>query len=326
MTFLKRIILLLAATGFLFSCKHKKKPSMAGEDTVKVSDFIDFFQPLSLPAQFADSILMKKEKDSLLISYKVFTQFVPDSVLSKVFGKGLKPKIYAIGKATVPNAENYLFVKTAIDARRALFVLAFDKKEKFIASLAALRLDQNNMTRQTVTMDRRFSINKSIIRRNADGSTSEGKDVYVLNEPGKNFMMVVTDALEDKPVELINPIDTLPRKQKYAADYGFGKFNLVSIRDGRKADRITFFVHFEKNNGECTGELKGEAILRSPNTAEYRADGDPCILKFTFSGASVSLTEESCGSRRGVQCLFDGSFARKKDNRPPPPKKQVKKK
>ena len=28
-----------------------------------------------------------------------------------------------------------------------------------------------------------------------------------------------------------------------------------------KATGLSFFVHFEKNKGECTGELKGEAII-----------------------------------------------------------------
>ena len=144
--------------------------------------------------------------------------------------------------------------------------------------------------------------------------------MYMLNADSKTFMLIMTDALNDKVTELINPIDTLPRKHKLAADYGTGKMNLVSIRDGRKNDRLTFFIHFEKNNGECTGELKGEAFLKSPTTAEYREGGDPCILKFTFSSTSVSLKEENCGSRRGMQCSFDGSFGRKKWVKPLAPK------
>jgi hypothetical protein len=94
--------------------------------------------------------------------------------------------------------------------------------------------------------------------------------------------------------------------------------NLVSVRDGRKPDRISFFIHVEKNNGDCSGELKGEAMLRAPGTAEYRQDGDPCVLKFIFSKSSVTLKEEGgCGSRRGLQCSFNGSFARKKFSKPP---------
>jgi len=121
--------------------------------------------------------------------------------------------------------------------------------------------------------------------------------------------------LEDRPTELINPIDTLTKKHKYAADYTSGKMNLVSIRDGRRPDRLNFFVHFEKGK-DCSGELKGEAIIRSANTAEYNKDGDPCKLKFIFSSSSVTLKEvEGCGSYRPLNCSFNGSFSKKKINK-----------
>lgn len=318
MTGIRKWVWVLLFPALLTACRHKKKVSLSGEEPVAVSDFIEFFQPLPLPYQVGDTLFSKKEKDSLLISYKIFTQFVPDTIIHKVFGKGAKPKIYALGKAVVPGAETYLFVKSLTADKKAVLILAFDKKQKFIAGMTGLRPDANAATTQSVTLDRRYSITRTLLRKNADGSMSEGKDVYVLNNDAGNFMLIMTDALEDKPMELINPIDTLPRKHKFAADYGTGKMNLVSIRDGRKSDRIRFFVHFEKNNRECTGELKGEAMIRSSNTAEYREDGDPCILKFIFTAGSVMLKEEGCGSRRGLQCLFDGSFPRKKVIKPKP--------
>ena len=290
---------------------------MTGEEPVQVSDFIDFFQPLTLGYQLTDSMFFKKEKDSLLISYKIFTQFVPDSVLNKVYGKTLNPKIFALGKVQEPKAGYYLFVKTISNDRKAFFILAFDNKRRFTSGLTALLPDASPATQQSVIMDRKYTITKTVLRKNANGNMSEGKDVYILNAETKNFMLIMTDPLDDKPTELINPIDTLPRKNKFSADYGSGKMNLVSLRDGRKNDRISFFIHVEKNNGECSGELKGEAMMRSATVAEYREDTDPCILKFIFSSGSVSLKEEGgCGSRRGLQCLFDGSFPRKKEIKP----------
>jgi hypothetical protein len=64
-------------------CKQKKKISLASDETVAINDFIEFFPLLDLPFQFADTIFQKsaKENDSLLISQKVFKEFVPDSVL-----------------------------------------------------------------------------------------------------------------------------------------------------------------------------------------------------------------------------------------------------
>ncbi len=72
-----------------------------------------------------------------------------------------------------------------------------------------------------------------------------------------------------------------------------------------------------KNNGECIGELKGEAILKGTNKAVYREPGEPCVLEFTFTSSSVTVKEtEACGSRRGLRCSFDGVYPRKKDPKP----------
>jgi hypothetical protein len=306
----------LLVFALLAGCKKKKQVSLTGNDPVEVSDFIDFFKTTPLPIQFADSSLQKpkKENDSLLVSNTVFHQFIPDSFFTKVYGKNAKPKIYALGKATGLNKEIYLFVKTIHSGKKAVFIFGFDKKQEFAAGLTALRPDQDASTQQMVIMDRRNSITKTMLRRNKDGTMSEGKDVYALNADSKLFYLVMTDALEDKPTELINPIDTLQRKNKWSADYSNGKMNLVSVRDGRRSGEISFFIHFDKNNGKCTGELKGEAKLVSPNTAEYSRPGDPCKLKFIFSSSSVTLKEiEGCGSYRPLNCAFDGSFAKKKE-------------
>lgn len=326
MPLFRKYLVWLIAIMVIAGCRQKKKPSLSGEEPVEVSDFIDFFSPLALPYQAGDTIFQKKDKDSLLISYKVITQFVPDSVISKVYGKNVKPKIYPIGKTNVSDEKIFLLIKTYNATKKALFVLGFDKKNNFIAGMPVLQPDQLTSTTQSVTVDKRLAITKTVMRKNPDGTTSEGKDVYDLSMTDKKFSLAMTDPLEDK-TELINPIDTLPRKSKYAADYSNGKLNLVSIRDGRKGDRVSFFIHFEKNNGECTGELKGEAMFRTANTAEYRKGGDPCVLKFIFSSSSVTLKEvEGCGSRRGLNCSFDGSFARKRNPKPPATSKTAKKK
>lgn len=312
---LQRYFLLLFSLTLIAGCKSKKA-SLSGEDPVAVSDFIDFFPEKKLPFQVSDSTMLRKEKDSLLISYKVFTQFVPDSILTRIFGKGGRPKMYPLGKVKGGD-DTYLFLKAVAGENRTAFVLGFDKADQFIAAMPFLHLDQASATQQSSVLDTRYSITKNVLKRNADGSISDGKDVYVLNSAAKSFMLIMTDALDDKVTELINPIDTLPRKQKYSADYGSGKMNLVSIRDGRKADRVRFFIHFEKNNGECSGELKGEALLKSPTQAIYREAGDPCSLQFNFAASSVSVKElEGCGSRRGLRCSFDGVYSRKKEIKP----------
>jgi hypothetical protein len=316
----KSWLIVIISVLILLACRHKKKVSLSGEETVSISDFIQSFEPLTLPYQIADTLVAKKRNDTLLISYKVFSNLVPDSILNKVFGKEAKPKIYPLGRVEGPGKETYLFIKALAADRKAAFILCFDKKNNFITGMPVLQPDANPATEQFFIIDKRYTLSKSITRKNANGTTSDGKNVYVLNEPAKSFLLIMTDALDEQTVELINPIESLPKKNKFSGDYVKDKRNLVTVRDNKKPGRITFFVHFERKNN-CTGELKGEASFTSNNAAVYRTGGDFCILQFNFTSSSVSISEtEGCGSHRGPDCVFEGIFPKKKE----PKKKEIK--
>lgn len=306
-------ILFFSSVGLL--CTSKKKPSLSGEEPVAIEDFIDFFEEWKTPVHLEDTFLLKKDFDSLRISREVLTQFVPDSVLNKLLGAKAKPRFYALAK--LPLSETYLLVKTVAGNKRNVLLLAFDRKNEFLAATHFLEPDAVANTRQHSEISRKEEINKHTVRRNANGTVDEGRDVYVLNTASREFTIILTDPLDEKAPELINPIDTLSRKMKYTADYGTGKTNIFSFRDGRRAGRLEFFIHFEKNKGECIGELRGEASMKGPNRAEYREPGEPCALQFTFTSSSVTVKElEPCGSRRGLRCSFDGTYPRKKETKP----------
>ncbi len=49
MAFFRKYLVVVLALVIITGCKQKKKPSLAGEDPVEVSDFIEFFEPLKLP-------------------------------------------------------------------------------------------------------------------------------------------------------------------------------------------------------------------------------------------------------------------------------------
>lgn len=299
----------------ILGCTEKKKILLSGQEPVALADFISFFTPLPRPVTLADSILTKKFPDSLAISIPILQGILPDSVLKPFTSKKEKPQFHAIGKIEVPDAETYVLIHHSSRSKRLVWVLVFDKESVFQSATSFFYPVPKKGIQQSLLIDRKFLFSLLQLRKNADATMSEGKAVYVYNEAAKQFTLIMTEALEDKVEELINPIDTLPATRKYAADYTQGKMNLVSIRDGRKQDRFTFFIHFEKRNGECTGELKGEAFWKSPTKAEYRQAGDPCVLQFIFSSNGVRLQEQNCGSRRNTGCLFDGSFVRKKSSR-----------
>jgi len=304
---------LLLASYLLMGCGTKKKPSLSGTDEVAVGDFIESFELIKPPYEVNDTALTKKEKDSLIIANKIFSQFVPDSVLIKVFGKNAKPKIY-LAKRINDNEVNYLFAKAIANDKKAMLVLCFDKKNNFKAFLPLLVQDANAATVQISGLNRKFEFYQSVLMKKPDGSTAEGKDVYIYNDDAEQFFLIAKDPLDDRVTEVINPIDTLQKKNKFSADYIKDKMNIVSIRDDSKSGRINFFIHFDRNNGECTGELKGVASFTSSNTAIYKQPGDACSLQFNFSSTSVSLKEiEACGAHRGIKCSFDGNYSRKKE-------------
>jgi len=313
---------LLVALYLLTGCGNKKKPSLSGTDEVGISDFIESFELIKPPYEVNDTALNKKEQDSLLIANKIFSQFVPDSVLVKVFGKNAKPKIY-LGKRINDNDENYLFAKSIAADKKVMLVLCFDKKNNFKAFLPLLVQDADPATLQVSGINRKFELYQSVLMKKPDGSTAEGKDVYIYSGDAEQFLLIAKDALDDRITEVINPIDTLQKKNKFSADYVKDKMNIVSIRDDNKAGKINFFIHFDRNDGECTGELKGVANFTSANTAVYQQPGDACSIQFNFSSSSISLKEnQACGAHRGVKCSFDGSYPRKKDAKQKTPAKR----
>jgi len=316
---------LFVAFYLLTGCGNKKKPSLSGTDEVAIGDFIESFELITPPYEVNDTVLNRKEKDSLLIANKIFLQFVPDSVLVKVFGKNAKPKIF-LGKRIEEKDETYLFTKAIAADKKAILVLCFDKENNFKAFLPLLVQDADPATQQISGLNRKFEFYQSVLIKKPDGSTGEGKDVYIYSGDAEQFLLIAKDALDDRVTEVTNPIDTLQKKNKFSADYVKDKMNIVSIRDDNKAGRINFFIHFDRNNGECSGELKGVANFISANTAIYKQPGDVCSLQFNFSSASVSLREiEACGEHRGVKCSFDGKYPRKKEAKQKSPAKRTSK-
>jgi len=313
---LKRLLLLVLPV-LMIACKEKKVSLATNDEKVNISDFLEFFQPLKLPYQVTDTILKRKEPEASVIHSKVFARFVPDSILTRLFGKEAHPHLYGIGKVSVPDAEKYVFVKATTNSRRALVLLVFDKKDHFAAARPAIYSDNETGVSGQATMDAKYTLTIQHQRKASDGQVYYRKDAYIFNGDA-GMMLILTESNESKPkvVPVYNPIDTLPRKHKFSGDYAQDKRNIVTIRDGHDASRFQFFVHFEKEEGACKGELKGEAKFIGPGVARYRAYSDPCAIEFTFIPEGVSLKElGGCGVHRDIKCFFEGYFEKRKSPR-----------
>jgi hypothetical protein len=308
---MKKWILIVLLPLLLPACKEKKKQLTDGEG-ITTLDFIELFDEVKAPYTVADSSFERRKQDSVSISYKTFTGIVPDTLLAKQFGKNVKPRIYPLGKIAVKKQDTYLLLKAISPSQKAAYVLVFNKDKKFVTGLPLLVLDNNSATEQTAVMDNKFSITTNTQHKEPDGHLVYKKAAYAYISSASAFALILTESNEVEPKrEILNPIDTLPRKNKLAGDYRQNKLNLVSVRDSKKPNEILFFVHFEKDEGGCKGELKGQAKIVAPGKAVYRQAGDQCELTLVFSGNTVSLKEDGCGSHRDIKCFFEGSFTRK---------------
>lgn len=310
--------LIFALIAFVIAGCKTKKTKLADDDTVAITDFVDFFPDIKLPFKVDDSTLLAKETDSATIGYKIFTQFIPDTVITKQFGRNSTPKIYPLGKVAIKKYETYLFLKAITSGKKVGYIVALNKDNTFITAMPLVNIDKDPSTAQTGLMDTKYTVTETVQKKMEDGQFNESKNVYILNSEARIFSLIMTDqVVADKQQDIINPIDTFARKNKYAGDYIKDKRNYISIRDGKSPSSMLFFIHFEKNDGECSGELKGEATLHGAKSAMFRAIGNPCVLELNFSGNQVSMKElEACGSYRDIKCFFEGSFIKKKEPKP----------
>jgi hypothetical protein len=313
MRLMKRL-LVFAILLILLSCHHKTSNGNGGITKIDPEDFLAMFRPLKLPLNFADSSLSRKPDDSAL-SRLVYNQFLPDSLIQKYFGKSIKPRLFATGKLVVTNAETYLFIKALSTPKKILYVVCLDKEGKFRTGMALVLRDDESELKYAATIDNKYAISVSRLRKDSEGRNLFIRTVYVYNEEGV-FTLIMRESNESKPkaAQIYNPIDTLSHKHKFTGDYAQDKKNFISFRDGKNNSVLRFFVHFEKDNGNCNGELKGEAHFVSSSVARYIANGDPCSVEFNFNEKTVRMKEiEGCGNHRDIRCYFDGVYAKQKE-------------
>lgn len=305
-----RVLICLLLITALFSCKQGKK-NLNSDESVTAAEFVESFPELKLPYILHDSTLEKKLGDTALIGKKLVKEFIPDSVYKKDF-KNAVPKFYVLGRAMDKNEDNYLMVKAATKDKQVAYVLSYDKEHVFKAGMPLVSSTNEKNVENDGGLDKRFTIVRNRRKTARDGQVYYTKNVYVYNTAG-TYTLILTESNEvPENDEIYNPIDSLAATFKVAGNYVKDKRNFVTIRDGAKPNRLLFFIHFEKNNGDCIGELKGEADLLQPALARYSAQGDPCSLEFKFEGNRVTLTELSgCGNHRGIRCFFNDSYPKK---------------
>jgi hypothetical protein len=300
-------LILLVACG-------EKKLDLSGATPLKPKDFISIFPVITGNYTAADSNFTKLA-DTARINVKAINQFIPDSVTVKFLGKEKNVGFYAIGKI-VKEKETYLLANIVLKHKIDLVVFVLDTKTNaYLASKFLLDNSTQDDYVHSLSINKEPTFLLSQEKPGKDNLVQFSRTGWVYTA-GVGFMVVINDSNESpSKSNIINPIDTLPRKNKLSADYELDKRNFISIRDGKNNTTYIFFLHFEKNEGSCIGELKGDFKMKDATHGIYTYTGDPCIIDFTFEDNQISFKEKgACGNHRGIKCFFDDQYTRKKES------------
>ena len=309
MRYLSNLLILLALIG----CAETKT-DLSGNTPLKINDFNAAFKNIELPIRINDTNLVAFT-DTIKIGRKALEQFLPDSVVDAIAPKLLKnASIFTVGKIE-KETEYYLLLNNKDAKKQTVSVIAFSKKNVFLGYQVLTQFDLTQKGSQFY--GKTLLINKEptfLIEENKldpeQGLTNEKKG-WAYTDQG--FRLIYLDAnIKPEQKAILNPIDTLPTLNTYSGDYARDKKNFISLRDFGNTNKYQFFLHFEKKEGSCVGELKG-LLNFIKNQATYSEKGDPCTIQFTITGNVIKIKEDgNCGNHRNMTCYFNDSYDKKR--------------
>lgn len=309
MRHLSYLLILLALIG----CSETKT-DLSGNTPLKINDFNAAFKAVELPLRINDTNLASLT-DTLEIGKKALKQFLPDSVVEDIIPTTQKnTKLYPIGKIE-KESEYYLLLNNIATKKQSVSVITFSKKNIFLGHKILTDFDLTHKGSQFY--GKTLLINKEptfLVEENKldpeNGLTFEKKGWAYTDQ---RFRLIYIDAsIKPSQKAILNPIDTLPTNNTLSGDYARDKKNFISLRDFGNPNKYQFFLHFEKKEGTCVGELKG-VLNFNKNQATYSEKGDPCTIQFTINGNIIKIKEDgNCGNHRNMTCYFNDSYDKKR--------------
>ncbi len=287
---------------------------LSGNTPLKINDFNKAFKTVTLPINLSDSNLARYT-DSTEIGRKALVQFVPDSIVEEIVSiKDNNTIIYPVLKIE-KEEEYYLLLNVHQKNKQAIAVLVFSKKNKYLAFKLLTEFDSIHKGSQLY--GKNLSINKEpsfLVEERKLGSdnalTYEKKGWAYTDNAVRLIYFDSNNKPESKTV--LNPIDTLSMNNPLSGDYARDAKNFISLRDYNNTNKYQFFLHFEKKEGTCIGELKG-LLTFDKNQATYNEKGDPCIIHFTINGNVIKIKEDgNCGNHRNMTCYFNDAYDKKR--------------
>ena len=292
----------------------EKKPDFTGNTPLTINDFNKVFKAASLPLSISDSNL-KRYTDTLVIGRKALAQFIPDSVVENIIAiKDKKASLHPIIRIE-KEEEYYLLLNVSHPKKQEIAVVVFSKKNEFLDYKVITEFNEGNanskMYGKNLNINREPSFLVEENKLAEDNSLTYEKKGWAYTD--NSFRLIYFDS-NKKPEtkKVLNPLDSMPMNYTFSGDYARDAKNFISIRDYSTAGKYQFFLHFEKKDGSCVGELKG-LLTFTKNKATYTEKGDPCIINFTIQGNVINIKEDgNCGNHRNMTCYFNDSYDKKR--------------
>lgn len=307
---MSRILLLTLMFGLFAACTNTSKPANDEDRVLTFKDFREFFPETATSYRLNADSLKHRIPDTFALKARVVKQFLPDTLAKGSFATADKLKFFP--RAYLKTEEQQLFVVEGTSkAGSVAWLCIYNKEGKFLQRHVVAKNTTGDKTSVGFVLDAKRNLKVTTETQRAPGQLSTREDVYATNADG-SLALIMTNSNEPTNAGLYNPIDTLPRKHKFSANYTSGEQNLVSIRDGETAKEFLFFIHFSRDNGECVGEIDGVGRFTTATTGQFRDKHTSCIVDFKFSSGKVTIKETGCGAYRGIKCFFEGAFIKKK--------------
>lgn len=309
---MNRLLALLLAVLMLAGCKSKQKQT-AGDRPLTFADFKALFPEPPVPYKLlADSLRQQQPADSLALKPEVLQQFLSDTLAVADFPKSATLRFFPLAHLEANNLHYFVVLAADKVSSVAYLCLAEPKGGKYLNRVLVAKKSPNSKENISFTLDGRYLVKISTEKELSPSHSALKEDFYTAGADGK-LTLIMTNSNEPTTLgQIFNPIDTLPHKHKYSADYSSGDMSIVSIRDGQDPKTFQFFITFSKDNGSCKGEVTGVGHFTGTNKGEFKDKESSCGLAFQFSSSRVNIRETGgCGAYRGIKCFFEGSFARK---------------
>lgn len=297
----------------MIACSEEK-PDFTGNTPIKINDFNKIFKIAALPISISDTNL-NRYTDTLTIGRKALEQFIPDSVVESIVSKKDKNAVIHPILKIEKEQEYYLLFRVQHATKFEICIIVFSKKNKYLGYkvITDFKVENNGSKHygKVLNINKEPSFLVEENKMSEDNSLTYEKKGWAYID--STFRLIYFDS-NKKPEnsKVINPLDTLPMNNSFSGDYSNDPKNFISIRDYSVPNKYQFFLHFEKNNGDCVGELKG-LMSFTKNTAIYSEKGDACIIHFKVEDNQITMKEDgNCGNHRNMSCYFNASYDKKR--------------